>query len=73
MDDVFTDGTEEESPLESLEVDRRMLMGRTSRIFSIYRTGRQQQGRQKFGGRRSGRPWPENCTKCHRRRYASKQ
>jgi len=30
MDDDVTDGTEEGSSLESLEVDRRMLLGRMS-------------------------------------------
>ena len=36
--------------------------------FSRYGMGQQQQGTEKVGGRRSGRPWPEHGSKRHRSR-----
>jgi hypothetical protein len=47
----------------SLAVDGRMPL-----IGCRYGTGRRQPGVEKVGGRRSGRPWPENGPKRHRRR-----
>jgi hypothetical protein len=37
-----------------------MLLGWIPQTGSRYGTGRWQQGREKFGGRRSGRPWSKN-------------
>jgi hypothetical protein len=54
--------------LVSRKDNGRMLTGGSLYICCRHGTGRQQQGREKFGERRSGRPGPENRLKCHGRR-----
>jgi len=63
----------ERRPWERLEVDGRMQSGGTSQICRRCGTGRWRKGKEKFGERKSGRPWPKNRPKHHRRREGKKE
>jgi hypothetical protein len=59
---------EVEGTRKSLNVDGRMMFAGKKYMFSRYGTGRRQQGREKFGVRRSRRPRPENGSKYYRKK-----
>jgi len=56
------------SEVDYTKTVRVSVTGRDAAEFSRYGTGQRQQGTEKVGWRRSGRPWPEHGSKSHRSR-----